>query len=438
MRKVLKRLFIIVTCAVFALNISFYVYADDIDSAKGQLSSMEQKKKDMEKKIAALEKEKGNISTYISKLDKQMAELDDEITTINGQIEETSTLLDNTKAELAKAQETQNEQYDIMKARVKYMFENGNADYITMLLESQSLEDLLNKAEYISKISEYDQGLYSRYDATRQDIEKKEAEITENLEKLSTLQADLQIQKDGLDTLVANKQKELKQYEDNIASNQASVDAYTKEIEEQENRLQALIEAEKKRQEEIRKKQEEERKRQEEERRRQEEEKKKQEQQQQQQNNGGSTDGSGQDTSSNEDDDSIVNGKISFRWPLSIRGTITSRFGYRINPKTGKPEGHIGLDIAAPKGTPIVAAASGTVIDAGYNSVRGNYVVVYHNASYTTIYMHASKINVSVGQQVSKGDTIALVGTTGQSTGNHLHFSISCNGSYVNPENYLP
>ena len=433
MKKVLKRVCIIATSIVCATTMSFHVYADNIDSAKGQLSTMEKQKKEMEEKIAALEKEKGNISTYIEKLDKETSQLEDKITTINGQIEETSALLDETKAELSQAEDTQQEQYEIMKARVKYMFENGNNDYMTMLLECSSLEDLLNKAEYISKISEYDQGLYSRYDTTRQDIEKKKSEVSANLTKLNDLKEELQIKKTGLDTMVANKQKELEKYEANIASNKTTVDAFEKEIEEQEKKVQALIDAERKRQEELRKQREAEKKRQEEER-------KKKEQQQQQNNSGNSSSGSGSDqgnSNNNEGDDTVSNGKISFRWPLSVSGTITSRFGYRSDPFTGKTSGHNGLDIAAPKGTPILAAASGTVIAAGYQSAMGNYVIVYHNESYSTIYMHASKLKVSVGQQVGKGQTIALVGSTGRSTGNHLHFTVKCNGSYVNPEKYV-
>ncbi len=436
MKNVMKRAFIIATCAFFAVSISFGVYASDLEGAKGQLSSMEKKKKAMEDKIAALEKEKGNISAYIEKLDKQTAELDEQITALNDQIKETSTLLKKTRTELSNAQNTQQKQYEIMKARVKYVFENGSNDYLTMLLESSSLEDLLNNAEYISKISEYDQGLYTRYDETRQEIVKKEAEVSENLDKLNTLQQELQIQKDGLDTLLTNKQKEVKAYEDNITSNQASVNAYSKEIEKQEQHVQALIDAEKKRQEELRKKQEAEKKRREEEKRRQEEEKKNQDQQSSDNNNSGGSSGGNSSNNDNEDR-TEPSGKLSFRWPLSVSGRITSQFGYRSDPFTGYRSYHNGLDIAAPKGTPILAAEDGVVIDASYQSAMGNHVVIYHNASYSTIYMHASVLKVSTGDKVSKGQVIALVGSTGRSSGNHLHFTIKCNGSYVDPEKYI-
>ncbi len=430
MRKVFKRLFVLTLCAALTLSTSFGVLAEDIGSAKDELSSLEKQKKEMEKKIASLEKEKGNIQTYIEKLDKQMEELDTQITTLNGEIEQTSSLLEQTRQELADAKVTQQEQYDIMKARVKYMFENGGDDYFTMLLEASSLEDFLNQAEYVSQISKYDQGLYTRYDETRQGIETKEAEISANLDKLNTLQGELQIQKDGLDELTANKEKELKQYEKNIEVSEQAVEEYNQAIDEQEQKIQQLIIEEQKRQEAIRKKQEEEarRKQEEEERRKREEE---------QQNNGQAT-GSDQDNSNNTVDDIVVSsGPVSLRWPLNITGKITSRFVDRINPVTGRHESHRGLDIAAAKGTPIVAAASGTVLVATYSPVMGNYVIVSHSANFYTIYMHSSALKVSSGDTVTQGQTIALVGTTGQSTGNHLHFGVCLNGSYVNPENYV-
>lgn len=439
MKKVLRQLLVTSICAVLTLSVSLNVYAENLDTAKDQLTDLQKQKKELENKIAGLEKEKNNVASYIEKLDKQMAELDGKIENLNTQITETSSLLDTTRSELQDAKDTQTEQYDIMKARVKYMFENGNDDYFSMLLESSTLEDFLNNAEYISKISEYDQGLYTRYETTTQEIAKKEKKISENLEKLNTLQGELQIQKDGLDTLTANKRNELKKYETSINTNQNTVDKYSEQIEEQEALVQQMIVAEQKRQEALRKKQEE-KKRQEELKKKQEEEAKRQQEARQNSNNNsneGQGNGSTDSTTDGNEGDIVTSGTIPLRWPLNISGTITSHFANRINPVTGRAEGHKGLDIAAPAGTPIVAAASGTVLVATYSSVMGNYVIVSHSSDFYTIYMHSSALKVSAGEKVSKGQTIALVGTTGQSTGNHLHFGVCYNGVYVNPENYV-
>ena len=118
---------------------------------------------------------------------------------------------------------------------------------------------------------------------------------------------------------------------------------------------------------------------------------------------------------------------------------MTSEMGGRYSPITGKWEGHRGLDMAAPKGTEIRAAANGTVLLARYGHASyGNYVVVGHGGGVTTLYAHCSALNVTVGQAVSAGDVVAFVGSTGDSTGDHLHLEVNDNGTLKNPREYLP
>ena len=124
-------------------------------------------------------------------------------------------------------------------------------------------------------------------------------------------------------------------------------------------------------------------------------------------------------------------GPGSFSWPVS--GTITSPFGWRSNPFGGAPEFHQGLDIGAPTGTTITAAASGTVIMAQYYGGYGNYILIDHGGGYSTGYGHCSAIYVSVGQSVQRGQAIGAVGSTGNSTGPHLHFEVRINGKPVDP-----
>ena len=121
------------------------------------------------------------------------------------------------------------------------------------------------------------------------------------------------------------------------------------------------------------------------------------------------------------------------------KNRVTSEMGGRYSPITGKWEGHRGLDMAAPKGTEIRAAANGTVLLARYGHASyGNYVVVGHGGGVTTLYAHCSALNVAVGQAVSAGDAIAFVGSTGDSTGDHLHLEVNDNGTLKNPREYLP
>ena len=124
-------------------------------------------------------------------------------------------------------------------------------------------------------------------------------------------------------------------------------------------------------------------------------------------------------------------------WPLSGYYTLSSLYGSRIHPITGKPNNHGGIDIPAPKNTHILAAKSGVVITSGYNSSYGNYVVISHGTS-STLYAHMTSRAVSVGDSVKQGQTIGYVGTTGSSTGNHLHFEVRVNDNRTDPINYFP
>ena len=126
-----------------------------------------------------------------------------------------------------------------------------------------------------------------------------------------------------------------------------------------------------------------------------------------------------------------------FTWPAPSYTRISDEYGNRIHPILGTQQFHNGLDMAAPGGSAILAAYDGTVVAAAYSNSMGNYIMIDHGDSLYTIYMHASALYVSKGQEVSKGQKIAAVGSTGRSTGNHLHFSVRLNGNYVSPWNYL-
>ena len=126
-----------------------------------------------------------------------------------------------------------------------------------------------------------------------------------------------------------------------------------------------------------------------------------------------------------------------FAWPAPSYTRISDEYGNRIHPTLGVQKFHNGLDMAAPGGSPILAAYDGKVVAAAYSGSMGNYIMIDHGDSLYTIYMHASALYVSKGAEVHKGDKIAAVGSTGRSTGNHLHFSVRLNGNYVNPRNYL-
>ena len=130
-------------------------------------------------------------------------------------------------------------------------------------------------------------------------------------------------------------------------------------------------------------------------------------------------------------------GNISFKWPCPSSSRITSNFGDRESPTEGASSNHKGIDISASTGADIIAAADGEVVISTYSYSAGNYIMIDHGGGVSTVYMHSSKLLVGVGEKVTKGQVIAKVGSTGYSTGPHLHFGIRSGGTYVNPRSYV-
>jgi len=424
-KKRLKQLGITVMMSALVFSQSpFFTFATSIKEAQKEKDELEAKKADLEDTIAGLEKEANDIVAYIETLDKKLNELNVEITSLEKQIKEANANLKQIKADLAEAEETAQNQYDTMKKRIKYMYENGSQDYIEILLSANSISDLLNRFEYIDKINKYDDDLLASYEKTKDLIAQKQKEQEEQIASLKKMQEELAVEQDGVERLSAKKTEQLRKKNAKIKSSEAKVSTYESAIQEQEELLEQLLEEERKRQEE------EERKRKEEEERKRKEELEKQQAAQQQQNNSHSS-------SNSSNGGNTIHTGGSYRWPLNVSGTITSNFGYRNAPTAGASSYHKGIDIAVPTGTSVIAAKGGTVTTASYQSAAGNYIMVYHGNSTYTVYMHLSAIHVSVGQKVSQGEVIGAAGSTGVSTGPHLHFGVNVNGSYVNPLNYV-
>lgn len=284
-----------------------------------------------------------------------------------------------------------------MKLRIQYMYENGNVSFADSIMTSKNASQLLNRAEYASQIATYDRKMLKEYQATREKINQKEQDLETEHSNLLALQESTEAKQASVKELMSSKQKELTSYNSQIGAAQSSIDQYNADIKAQENQMKA-IEAEMKRKEE--------------------EARKKAEAQKKTYN--------------------VTNlGNISFKWPCPSSGRITSGFGGRKSPTKGASSNHQGIDISASTGASIVAAADGTVVIATYSYSAGNYIMIDHGGGVSTVYMHCSQLLASQGQKVKKGQTIARVGSTGYSTGSHLHFGVRSGGSYVNPSKYV-
>lgn len=358
--------------------------ADELGDAEQERQRLKERKEETEKELSALEDEKDDLLVSIEKLDKKMENVSERLDEVNENYTTASTELDELTAALTLAEQDEASQYETMKKRIKYMYENGNQGYLDIILSSKSVGDFLNRVEYVNKITAYDNKMLKEYKNTKNEVTEKKEAAQEKKNQLEILQEEVELEQDNLQSLSEKKQKKLEDYTTSIDEKSDEAQAYQEEIEKKEKEIDKLL-------------------------------------LEQAKDNGFSGE--------------RVEG--GFIWPLAVSGTITSHFGRRSAPTAGASTYHKGIDIAAPAGTAIYAAADGTVTTATYSSSAGNYVMINHGNGLYTVYMHASRLYCSVGDKVSQGDRIAAVGSTGVSTGAHLHFGVISNGNYVNPEDYV-
>ncbi len=347
-----------------------------------------------EKKAEELEKQKKAAEGEKESLEKQLNDILTEMDETKAKIEAKEIEVREKEEELVQAKIDENDQYESMKKRIKYMYENGNSQFIEILCESKSIGEFLNNAEYITTISEYDRDMLTEFQQIVKAVAEQEEMLKAEYDELETLQDSLIAKQDELNELVASKEEELKKISADLGA--------TKERLEQLKAAAAEAARKKEEQERLAKAQA--------------------------QANANSGGGAGA---------SVVSGNGMFTHPCPGYSRVSSEFGWREAPIAGAGNNHKGMDLAAPTGTPIYAAAAGTVTTARYSNSAGNWVVINHGNGLQTYYMHASALYVSEGQSVSKGQNIAAVGSTGQSTGPHLHFQVMQNGTPVNPRNYL-
>lgn len=358
--------------------------ADELGDAEQERQRLKERKEETEKELSALEDEKDDLLVSIEKLDKKMENVSERLDEVNEDYTTASTELDELTAALTLAEQDEASQYETMKKRIKYMYENGNQGYLDIILSSKSVGDFLNRVEYVNKITAYDNKMLKEYKNTKNEVTEKKEAAQEKKNQLEILQEEVELEQDNLQSLSEKKQKKLEDYTTSIDEKSDEAQAYQEEIEKKEKEIDKLL-------------------------------------LEQAKDNGFSGE--------------RVEG--GFIWPLAVSGTITSHFGRRSAPTAGASTYHKGIDIAAPAGTAIYAVADGTVTTATYSSSAGNYVMINHGNGLYTVYMHASRLYCSVGDKVSQGDRIAAVGSTGVSTGAHLHFGVISNGNYVNPEDYV-
>lgn len=354
------------------------------DSLQDSLSGLKAIKKD-------LEIQKAGLKEYLKQLDDSLALVMQNIADLKEKIRVKEEEIQETEAELESAIKREESQREAMAVHIRLVYERGGDSMVDILLKAKSISDFLNRADRVEKMVAYDQEMLEAYKMVTEYVELCKEELELEKEILDETKAGVEAEQKNLEELIEQKNRDITRYENDISNKEKAIKEYEEQIRLQEEEIKLLEQAVA-------------------------EERKKL---------------------------LASNGKVisydggMFKFPLATLTAVSDEYGWRINPISGKQEFHNGVDLAAPGGTDIYAAYDGIVVGAAYNNSMGNYVMINHGDGLYTIYMHASALYVKKDDVVARGETIAAVGTTGYSTGNHLHFTVRLNGTYVSPWEYL-
>lgn len=427
---ILALLLSLIPATVFAASSSDI--QEELNNLESQAQEIQRAKEELAQQQAANASDTRDVVSRKKDIDQEIKIIHDEIENLNAQIQNYNQLIVEKQKELDDAQTRQAELNQQYRVRIRTMEESGKISYWSVLFQANSFTDLLDTINKISEIAAHDQAMLAELDRVAQEIQTAQAELAQeksNLDAQKTAlavgQAELDEKSAEANAILAELTADAAKLDSLYVSYEDKEAALTDEIAQKEQEYTAALaqEEEARRQEEERRRQEEENRRQEEENRRQEEE-----------NNGGSEEEGGGESGGSSGSSSSSSGWL---YPLPYRVAVTSAYGYRVHPVTGAWSFHTGVDLGAAEGTPIYATRSGTVTTATYSDVYGNYVTINHGDGYSSLYGHMTHYVVSAGEYVSQGEVIGYVGSTGWSTGPHLHFTIYYNGSTVNPMDYI-
>lgn len=355
------------------------VYAknpNEIDKLKQEQDQVNKEIKKTQQLMNQVKSEKKSVSKAIEELDLKLNQAEDELSNVEGLLSTLENQIAVTTRELERASTDASGQKELLKKRVRVMYENGNVGYLSVILDSASFSDFISRLDFLKEIINFDMNLLDKMKTHRDSVADKRNQLESELKEKERLKNQIADKKDQVEVAKQGREKALKDLTKDL-----------KELERQEDALLAQSN-------EVAKK-----------------------------------------IISLQSSSQYIGGKIG--WPAPGYSKITSPYGYRTHPILKKKKLHTGIDIAVPSGTTVVAANSGTVIFSGYNGGYGNTVIIDHGGKISTLYAHNSKLLVKVGDKVEKGKAITKSGSTGLSTGPHLHFEVRENGQHVDPMKYL-
>ena len=377
-KKMIKYLTILLICNITINYIEspIRVHADTLQEKKDKKEDIENKLEATNDERKTIEKESAKIQKELDLVKTKMDKLNEEINTLNKENK-------NIEEEILEVEKVLEENYEIIRSIIKIQYEQKVGGYLSILLEAKDFGNFLRRLEVVSNLIKNNDETIREIKELQVELESKKETLTKQMDEINKNKIIVEEEKGRLDKLNKENKAKVKKLIKLQGELSSQIKLTEKEISELESRGQEI-------------------------------------------NNeivsssgGGSYNGS------------------KMAWPVIGYTTLSSKFGYRIHPISGEKKLHTGIDIPAPAGTPVVAANSGTVIISRYDNSYGNMVAIDHGGGIVSFYAHNTERLVKVGDKVSKGQKISTVGTTGYSTGNHLHFEVKKNGTFVDPMNYL-
>lgn len=374
-----KKLFAVIVVMTFLISSALPAKATDIGELQKQRDVIKSKMDHLKKNILKVNSEKKDVLSELYAIEEELKKALQELAVTENKLRETQQKLDITKNELVKAEEEVENHQDSLNTRMRAMYMCGPVDYIEVLLDSSSFSDFLTRLDIIKKVVDCDKKLLGDLKIKKEEIAQKKAELEEHKRQIAAHHATIKSKR----TTIASRKGDRQRLLANLEKQKQEYERQEEELRKDSARLAKMI------------------------------------QQIQAKSNKG------------------FMGTGIFQWPVPSSTHVTCEFGWRIHPIFKTRSFHDGIDIGASMGNNVVAADDGQVIYAGSYGGYGITVIIDHGGQISTQYSHLSKILVSNGQSVSKGDKIGLIGSTGWSTGPHLHFSVIQNGQQVSPWNWL-